>query len=369
MGCLKLPYYEKEDRSNFLGVWKKSDGPEKISNYYPFGLVMDGREITDEPYRYGYQGQYAEKDSVTGWNQFQLRFYDARIARWLSSDPYGQYYSPYVAMGNMPHMSIDPDGGWNWMTAGIGFGVGALAGYAATGDWEGALAGGLAGGLIGGASFNKGNSGGMKVKGGGYREYGGFSPPKFNSKMYASIGNFIDNIDLFPTALTLTKHAFSTIGRRTAEEYFVRKNYNDPNYSGLKKDYGRTEDASGTDYSGFTESGSVNVNQALGSNSGPYRGKDPATGEEIGISRVFPKVNLNVSQISDLTHIGGYGINSNILGGPGYVLSSGNPNNAAQLTVAFKSKGAATKFHNTHFKGSFNQKMAQMQKKYFKIHK
>ena len=82
------------------------------SDYYPFGLVMDGRQISDEAYRYGYQGQYAEKNDSTGWNEFQLRMYDARFGRWLSPDPYGQFASPYLAMGNAPHMGTDPDGGW-----------------------------------------------------------------------------------------------------------------------------------------------------------------------------------------------------------------------------------------------------------------
>jgi RHS repeat-associated protein len=82
------------------------------ADYYPFGLPMEGREVTQEDYRWGYQGQYAEKDTATGWNQFQLRMYDARFGRWLSVDPYGQYASPYLAMGNTPNSSIDPDGGY-----------------------------------------------------------------------------------------------------------------------------------------------------------------------------------------------------------------------------------------------------------------
>jgi RHS repeat-associated protein len=81
------------------------------SDYYPFGLPLDGTEITDEPYRYGYQGQYSEKDSLTGWNQFELRMYDARFGRWISPDPYGQFASPYVGMGNNPVSGTDPDGG------------------------------------------------------------------------------------------------------------------------------------------------------------------------------------------------------------------------------------------------------------------
>ena len=62
-------------------------------------------------YRYGYQGEFAEKDSETDWNSFELRQYDSEIGRWLSTDPYGQYWSPYMAMGNDPSNRIDPDGG------------------------------------------------------------------------------------------------------------------------------------------------------------------------------------------------------------------------------------------------------------------
>ena len=36
----------------------------KIMIYYPFGLSISDRQITQEPYRYGYQGQFAEKDSA-----------------------------------------------------------------------------------------------------------------------------------------------------------------------------------------------------------------------------------------------------------------------------------------------------------------
>jgi hypothetical protein len=37
--------------------------------------------------------------------------YDAKIARWLSVDPKGQFHFPYVAMGNNPLKGVDPDGG------------------------------------------------------------------------------------------------------------------------------------------------------------------------------------------------------------------------------------------------------------------
>jgi len=81
------------------------------ADYYPFGLAMENREITREDYRYGYQGQYSEEQKETGWNFFELRMYDARIGRWLTVDPYGQFASPYIGMGNIPHIATDPNGG------------------------------------------------------------------------------------------------------------------------------------------------------------------------------------------------------------------------------------------------------------------
>jgi RHS repeat-associated protein len=65
----------------------------------------------DAKYRYGYQGNYSEHDEETSWNHFELREYDPIIGRWTSVDPEGQYYSPYVAMGNSPIIIVDPDGG------------------------------------------------------------------------------------------------------------------------------------------------------------------------------------------------------------------------------------------------------------------
>lgn len=61
-------------------------------------------------YRYAFQGQ--ELDGETGMEAFQLRLWDGRIGRWLSPDPYGQHFSPYMGMGNNPIGMIDPDGGY-----------------------------------------------------------------------------------------------------------------------------------------------------------------------------------------------------------------------------------------------------------------
>ncbi len=73
-------------------------------------MAMPNRQIVGgEPYRYSFQGQ--EKDAETGKVAFQLRLYDPRINRWMTPDPYKQYPSPYMAMGNNPINRIDPNGG------------------------------------------------------------------------------------------------------------------------------------------------------------------------------------------------------------------------------------------------------------------
>ncbi|MGN6646689.1 MAG: RHS repeat domain-containing protein [Cytophaga sp.] len=102
---------------------KKSDGTADIlswADYLPFGEVIADRhgETAGLASRFGYQGDYAECDPETKWNDFDLRMYDPSIGRWLSRDPYNQYHSPYVGMGNDPVNGVDPDGGFDsWFGA------------------------------------------------------------------------------------------------------------------------------------------------------------------------------------------------------------------------------------------------------------
>ena len=97
------------------------------TDYYPFGGVLRRSTLAGQvPYRYGYQGDYAEQDPGTGWNSFELREYDSKIGRFTTVDPYGQFWSPYMAMGNDPVNNVDPDGGF--AGPGPGF-LGKLFGY------------------------------------------------------------------------------------------------------------------------------------------------------------------------------------------------------------------------------------------------
>ena len=107
MGCKQL----HANFYNFLSIVHRKNGQVQKKNAldcYPGGMQMPNRNVTGD-YRYNYQGQ--ELDPETGKVAFQLRLYDPRINRWLTTDPKGQYHSPYLAMGNNPVSRIDPDGG------------------------------------------------------------------------------------------------------------------------------------------------------------------------------------------------------------------------------------------------------------------
>ena len=91
------------------------------TDYYPFGMPMPNQQITDQNYRYAFQGQ--EKDPETGMEAFELRLWDGRLGRWLTVDPYHEFHSPYVGMGNNPVNLTDPDGG---KTSGPGNGIPAI---------------------------------------------------------------------------------------------------------------------------------------------------------------------------------------------------------------------------------------------------
>ncbi len=84
------------------------------SDYYPFGLEMEGRTFSDEKYRYGFNGK--EKDnSFASDNSYDygFRIYNPRIAKFLSVDPLTKsypWYTPYQFAGNTPIQAIDLDG-------------------------------------------------------------------------------------------------------------------------------------------------------------------------------------------------------------------------------------------------------------------
>lgn len=91
------------------------------NHYYAFGLkipALSSKSFEALPNAYQYQGDYAEFDDDLGWNDFALRSYDPQIGRFLQHDPYDQFASGYVGMGNDPGNIVDEDGGWGSPVAG-----------------------------------------------------------------------------------------------------------------------------------------------------------------------------------------------------------------------------------------------------------
>ena len=88
------------------------------NNYYPFGLKHKGynefvsANSNSVAKKFKYQGQELDESLEYNMHEFMLRHYDATLGRFVTTDPYEQFASPYLAMGNNPVVSIDADGGY-----------------------------------------------------------------------------------------------------------------------------------------------------------------------------------------------------------------------------------------------------------------
>lgn len=81
----------------------------QVNAYYPFGMraytwLRSGETVN----AYLFQGK--ELISKTGWHDFGSRMYYSDLGRWLGLDPKNQFASGYLGMGNIPNLSVDPDG-------------------------------------------------------------------------------------------------------------------------------------------------------------------------------------------------------------------------------------------------------------------
>jgi len=89
---------------------------ESYNNYFPFGMLMPGRNGFSEGYRYGFNGKEMDNDMRGGTGatyDYGFRIYDSRIAKFLSVDPLTKeypWYTPYQFAGNSPIFFIDLDG-------------------------------------------------------------------------------------------------------------------------------------------------------------------------------------------------------------------------------------------------------------------
>jgi RHS repeat-associated protein len=111
-------------------------------DYYPFGLTWENPKLTGTEeglHDHTYQDkeyQFAEFADGRGLelHDFHARMYDATTGRWLVPDPAAQFANPYLAMGNSPMVSIDPDGRVVVTAMVVGAIIGAYIGGTMTND-------------------------------------------------------------------------------------------------------------------------------------------------------------------------------------------------------------------------------------------
>ena len=80
-------------------------GIRNSTDYSPFGVELDGRTVSLDGYRFGYQGSEKDNEFKGDGNSYTTEFrqLDPRLGRWLSVDPKAiEWESPFVSMGNIP---------------------------------------------------------------------------------------------------------------------------------------------------------------------------------------------------------------------------------------------------------------------------
>ncbi len=95
--------------------WNKGVCMQSASDYSPFGVLLDGRSMQGDGYRYGFNGKERDDEVKGSGNSYDFgaRMYDSRIGRWLTIDPFEKKYmafTPYNYCGNNPIAFVELDG-------------------------------------------------------------------------------------------------------------------------------------------------------------------------------------------------------------------------------------------------------------------
>ena len=88
-------------------------GSESAQDYYPFGMLMPGRNISSNTYKFGYNGQEKDDDVSGSGNTNTALFweYDTRLGRRWNLDPKPTVWvSDYACFGDSPIFFSDPLG-------------------------------------------------------------------------------------------------------------------------------------------------------------------------------------------------------------------------------------------------------------------
>ncbi len=99
---------------------KCSKAPNRVGirnskDYSPFGVELDGRTVSLEGYRFGFNGKENLNEISGDGNEYDFgaRIFNPRLGRWLSTDPLSVKQpdqSTFKAFLNCPLVFIDPDG-------------------------------------------------------------------------------------------------------------------------------------------------------------------------------------------------------------------------------------------------------------------
>ena len=118
MGCLKIPYPEKNAKNSLRVAYRNfANSPEKRSKYYPFGLSMAGISSKaagslENRYKFN-KGTELNNDFDLSFYETQCRLYDPQIGRFWQVDEIAEVsweWTPYNFALNNPISLNDPSG-------------------------------------------------------------------------------------------------------------------------------------------------------------------------------------------------------------------------------------------------------------------
>ncbi|HYD22144.1 MAG TPA: RHS repeat-associated core domain-containing protein, partial [Flavipsychrobacter sp.] len=117
MGC-NYEYSLKDHLGNTRICFDRnpSTGSARIiqkTDYYPFGMTMQGNYVSGAQNKYQYNGKEIQDELSLQWYDYGARMYDPQIGRWSTSDPLGHTmtaWSNYNYSFCNPVRFIDPDG-------------------------------------------------------------------------------------------------------------------------------------------------------------------------------------------------------------------------------------------------------------------
>lgn len=99
-------YLHQGSRGDVVAVTDTAGAPVERRRYGPWGNAVEQAGTVGE--RPGFTGM--EQDGSTALHYFRARYYDARLGRFLSPDPLGQFRSPYLYAFDAPLAWVDPTG-------------------------------------------------------------------------------------------------------------------------------------------------------------------------------------------------------------------------------------------------------------------